>query len=59
MTKEFELGRLYERRISRRRKLLKKKKIRAFLLKCFCFLAVEALFLLLIIYGIDSMTVYK
>ena len=59
MTKEFELGRLYERRISRRRKLLKKKKIRTFALKCFCFLAVEALLLSLLIYGIDNMTVYK
>lgn len=59
MSKEFKLGRLNERRISRKRKKLLHKKIRAFALKCFCFLAVEAFFISLIIYGIDNMTVYK
>ena len=59
MTKEFELGMINERRNRRKKKALLKKKLRLFILKCFCFLAVEALFLSLIIYGIDSMTVYK
>ena len=59
MTKEFELGRLYERKNTRKKKALLKKKLRLFILKCFCFLAVEAFFISLVIYGIDNMTVYK
>lgn len=59
MSKEFRLGMINERRNTRRKKALLKKKLRLFILRCFCFLAVEAFFLSLIIYGIDNMTVYK
>ena len=59
MSKEFKLGMIRERRNTRRKKALLKKKLRLFILRCFCFLAVEAFFISLIIYGIDNMTVYK
>lgn len=59
MSKEFKLGMINERRTSRRKRALLKKKLRLLFLKCFCFLAVEAFFISLIIYGIDNMTVYK